>query len=59
MFMPVSGEVTEANPLLESNPETLNKDPYGDGWVIKIKLSDPAETAVLLTADQYKQLVNG
>jgi glycine cleavage system H protein len=59
MFMPVSGEVTEANPILESNPETLNKDPYGDGWVIKIKLSDPAQTAALLTAEQYKQLVNG
>lgn len=59
MFMPVSGEVLESNPVLDSNPETLNKDPYGDGWVIKIKMTDPAETANLLTADKYKQLVNG
>jgi glycine cleavage system H protein len=59
MFMPVSGDVIEANPILETTPETLNKDPYGDGWVIKIKLSDPAQTADLLSAEQYKQLVNG
>lgn len=57
IFMPVSGEILEVNPKLESNPETVNKDPYGDGWMVKIKITDPAELSELLTADQYKELV--
>ena len=57
MFMPVSGEVLEFNEALEANPEKVNKDPYGEGWVIRIKLSDPSELDELLDAAQYKELV--
>ena len=59
MFMPVSGEVTEFNGMLESNPEIVNKDPYGDGWIIKVWISDMAELDDLLTAEQYKELIGG
>ena len=54
LFMPVSGEVLEVNPKLESNPELVNKDPYGDGWMVKIKVSNPSEINSLLDADAYK-----
>jgi len=57
LFMPVSGEVTEVNPELESAPELVNKEPYGKGWIIKIKMSDPAELGNLLNAGDYKNLV--
>jgi glycine cleavage system H protein len=57
LFMPVSGEVTEVNPTLESAPESVNSDPYGEGWMIKIKLSNLSELDGLLSADQYKDLV--
>ncbi len=57
MFMPVSGEVLEFNEALESTPETVNEDPYGDGWIIKLKISNPDEIEDLLTADQYKELI--
>ena len=57
MFMPVSGEILEVNPMLESNPESVNKDPYGNGWMVKIKMTNPAEVSELLTAEQYKELV--
>ena len=50
LFMPVSGEIIEFNEGLESNPEAVNKDPYGDGWMIKVKLSNPAELDALLDA---------
>lgn len=56
-FMPVSGEVVEVNAELEGAPETVNNDPYGKGWMIKVKLSNPAEVAELLSAEQYKALV--
>ena len=56
-FMPVSGEVVEVNGELEGAPETVNNDPYGKGWMIKIKISDPAEISELLSAEQYKALV--
>ena len=56
-FMPVSGEVIEVNGELEGAPETVNYDPYGKGWMIKIKISDPAEISELLSAEQYKALV--
>lgn len=56
-FMPVSGEVVEVNGELEGAPETVNNDPYGKGWMIKIKVSDPAEISELLSAEQYKALV--
>ena len=56
MFMPVSGEVMEINPELENTPEIVNKDPYGNGWMIKIKLTEPGEVEELLSAEQYKEL---
>ncbi|MFM7053170.1 MAG: glycine cleavage system protein GcvH [Bacteroidota bacterium] len=57
LFMPVSGEILELNDGLESAPETVNKDPYGGGWMIKIRLSNPGEVDGLLSADAYKALV--
>jgi glycine cleavage system H protein len=57
MFMPVSGEITAFNDDLETAPELVNKDPYGKGWVIRIKMSDPSELGELLDAGQYKELV--
>ena len=54
LFMPVSGEVMEMNTKLESNPELVNKDPYGEGWIIKVKMSDTNELNELLDVDAYK-----
>jgi glycine cleavage system H protein len=59
MFMPVSGEVTEFNESLEDNPEKVNQDPYGEGWIIKIKLTKMEELDDLLDHQQYKELVEG
>lgn len=58
LFIPVSGTVTEVNPLLESEPEKVNSDPYGDGWIVKIKVDDPADVAGLMDADSYQKLVS-
>lgn len=57
MFMPVGGEVVEVNEKLEETPEIVNKDPYGDGWLIKIKLADASELDELLDAGAYKILL--
>ncbi len=57
MFMPVSGEIVEVNPAIESSPELVNKDPYGEGWMIKIRMTDPSEKDALLSAEAYKALV--
>ena len=57
LFMPVSGEIIEFNEGLEKNPEAVNKDPYGDGWMIKVKLSNPSEVDSLLDAAGYQALV--
>ncbi len=57
MFMPVGGEVLEVNEKLEESPEVVNNDPYGDGWLIKIKLADMAEIEELLDAAAYKALL--
>lgn len=57
LFMPVSGEILEKNEGLESSPETVNSDPYGDGWMIKIKMSDVSELDGLMDADAYKAQV--
>ena len=57
LFLPLSGEVTELNPELDNNPEVVNADPYGKGWMIKVKLSDPSEADTLLTAEAYKELI--
>jgi glycine cleavage system H protein len=54
--MPVSGEVTEVNEKLADNPEIVNEDPYGEGWLIKIKLSDPSEADKLMSSEDYQQL---
>jgi len=57
MYMPVGGEVLEFNEKLETEPVLINTDPYGDGWIIKVQLSNPAELDDLLDAEQYKQLL--
>ena len=57
LFMPMSGEITEFNEELESEPEIVNSDAYGDGWMIKIKVSDMSEKDSLLSADAYKELI--
>lgn len=57
LFMPVGGEVMEVNPALEDTPDVVNKDPYGKGWMIKIKISDMAEVDELLSAEQYSGLL--
>lgn len=57
MFMPIGGEVIEVNGKLEESPEVVNKDPYGDGWLIKIKLADSSELDELLDAVAYKNLL--
>ena len=57
MFMPVSGEVLEVNPALDELPEVVNKDPYGKGWMVKIKISNPSEVNDLLSAEKYKALL--
>ncbi|WP_343747109.1 glycine cleavage system protein GcvH [Fluviicola sp.] len=57
LFMPLSGEIIEFNEGLESNPEAVNTDPYGDGWMIKVKISNPAEVEALLDAAGYQALV--
>jgi len=57
LFMPVSGEVIEVNPELESQPELINSDPYQAGWIIKVKISNPSELDNLLDAAAYQELV--
>lgn len=57
LFCPVSGEIAEINEALEDDPELVNTDPYGDGWMIKLKYSDSSELDSLLTVDAYKQIV--
>lgn len=59
MYMPLTGEVQEFNGELEDQPELVNKDPYGDGWIIKIKVSDKSEMDQLLDAEGYKKIVEG
>ena len=58
LFMPMSGEVAEINPLLESNPEKVNEDPYGDGWMIKIRVNDSGEFDNLMNAADYQSMVS-
>ena len=59
LFIPVSGEITEMNENLEDNPELINDDPYGDGWIIKMKINDSSELNDLLSPEEYKELVGG
>ena len=57
LFLPLSGEIIEFNDALESDPEKVNTDPYGDGWMIKVKYSDKAEIETLLSSEDYKVLI--
>lgn len=57
LFMPVSGEVIEANAELDDKPELVNEDVYGNGWLVKISISDPSELDTLLSAAEYEQLI--
>lgn len=58
LFMPVGGEITEKNEALDDAPETINKDPYGEGWMVKMKIGDAAELDDLLDAAAYKDLIS-
>ncbi len=57
LFMPVTGTILETNPLLDSQPELVNTDPYGDGWMVKISLANVADMENLLSADAYMKLI--
>jgi glycine cleavage system H protein len=57
MFMPVSGEILEMNTTIEDTPDVVNKDPYGKGWMVKIRITDPSEASNLLTPEKYKSLI--
>lgn len=57
IFSPISGRIVEINSLLEDDPMIINRDPYGDGWMIKIDASDPSELEKLLTSEQYSSLI--
>jgi len=57
LFLPLSGEIVAFNDSLETTPEKVNSDPYGDGWMIKVKISDAAEAGELLSSDQYRELI--
>ena len=57
LFMPVGGEILEVNPALGDSPDLVNKDPYGEGWMIKIRITDPVETESLLSAEKYTELL--
>ena len=57
LFLPLSGEIIELNELLEDEPEKVNTDPYGDGWMIKVKISDASEIESLMSVSEYKELI--
>ena len=57
LFLPLSGEIIEFNDSLESDPEKVNSDPYGDGWIVKVKISDASEIEALLSSEDYKALI--
>ncbi len=57
LFMPLTGSVTEVNPALDSQPELVNTDPYGEGWMVKISIKDVSEVSSLLSAEDYQALV--
>ncbi len=57
LYMPVSGNIVEINAALDGSPELVNKDPYGEGWMVKVELTDPAELDDLLSPETYRDLV--
>tara|TARA_B100000378_G_C17958548_1_gene382693 strand:+ start:242 stop:622 length:381 start_codon:yes stop_codon:yes gene_type:complete len=59
LFLPLSGEIVEFNEGLEDEPEKVNSDPYGEGWMIKLKFSDASQVEGLLSAEDYKALISG
>ena len=59
LFIPLSGKIIEINEALEDNPELVNNDPYGEGWIIKMEIKDLSEIEDLLDADSYKDLIGG
>ncbi len=58
LFMPVAGEVLAVNDKISATPEVINKDPYGDGWMIKVKIEKPAQLSSLLSPEEYAKLIN-
>jgi glycine cleavage system H protein len=58
LFLPVAGTVTEVNPLLDSEPEKVNSDPYGEGWMVKMKMDNPDDVNQLMDADAYQAMVS-
>jgi glycine cleavage system H protein len=59
VYSPLSGEITAVNEALSDTPETINEDPYGKGWLVKVKLSDPSEADQLMDAAAYRELLAG
>ena len=57
LFLPLSGEIIEFNEALEDSPESVNQDPYGDGWIIKVTIADGADTSELLDSAAYKEII--
>jgi len=57
LFMPVGGKIMEVNPKIDTNPELINKDPYGEGWLIKVSLTNAAEVKELMSADDYRKMI--
>lgn len=57
LFLPVAGTITEVNDKIDSNPEVVNEDPYGDGWMIKMTIDNPSEVEGLMSAEEYSKLV--
>lgn len=57
LFLPISGKVTEFNSALEDQPELLNSDPYGDGWIIKLEIAEGADQSELLSAEEYQAII--
>ena len=56
-FLPVGGEIVEFNPAVDADPSVVNKDAYGEGWLVKVKISDPADYDALLTPEKYAELI--
>lgn len=59
LFLPLAGEILDFNESLENTPEKVNSDPYGEGWMIKLKISDQSQVSNLLSPDEYKDLIGG
>jgi glycine cleavage system H protein len=59
LFLPLAGEILEFNDSLENTPEKVNSDPYGEGWMIKLKISDQSQISNLLSPEEYKELIGG